>query len=109
MRIVLNILLGIGFSLLPILLSAKTLVLPKKDALVSRAKYLVAVNDTIPAQKQDDKKNKEQPKDAKQVGKNVEPEIKQVPKARRQVKPTIIKPSIKVKPIKIVRPKIKKP
>lgn len=34
------------------------------------------------------------------------PEIKEVPKSRRQLKPAAVKPN--VKPIKIVRPKIKK-
>lgn len=34
------------------------------------------------------------------------PEIKEVPKARRQLKPAAVKP--KVKPVKIIRPKIKK-
>jgi hypothetical protein len=39
------------------------------------------------------------------------PEIKQVPKARRQVKPAVVKPNVKmkVKPIKIIRPKFKRP
>lgn len=35
--------------------------------------------------------------------------IKVVPKSRRQVKPTVVKPKIKAKPVKIIRPKIKKP
>jgi len=35
--------------------------------------------------------------------------IKVVPKSRRQVKPTVVKPKIKGKPVKIIRPKIKKP
>ncbi|TCD01594.1 hypothetical protein [Pedobacter psychroterrae] len=34
------------------------------------------------------------------------PEIKQVPKARKQLKPAAVKP--KVKPVRIVKPKIKK-
>lgn len=34
------------------------------------------------------------------------PEIKEVPKSRKQLKPAVVKP--KVKPVKIVRPKIKK-
>ena len=107
MRILLAILLCIG--LLPISLSAKKVGI-LKDVPVN-SKHLIAVNDSIPYQKQDDKKekNKESKQDTKQVGKDVEPEIKQVPKARRQAKPTVIKPVIKVKPIKIVRPKIKKP
>ncbi|MNU10414.1 hypothetical protein D3C72_2575460 [compost metagenome] len=36
-------------------------------------------------------------------------DIKAVPKSRRQVKPTVVKSKVKVKPIKITRPKIKKP
>ena len=35
------------------------------------------------------------------------PEIKQVPKARKQLKPAAVKP--KVKAVRIVKPKIKKP
>ncbi|MEJ5961582.1 hypothetical protein [Pedobacter immunditicola] len=35
--------------------------------------------------------------------------IKVVPKSRRQVKPTVVKPKVKVKPVKIIRPKIKRP
>lgn len=35
--------------------------------------------------------------------------IKEIPKAKKQVKPIAVKPNIKVKPIKIVKPKIKKP
>ncbi|HMI05379.1 MAG TPA: hypothetical protein VK541_23015 [Pedobacter sp.] len=34
------------------------------------------------------------------------PEIKQVPKARKQLKPAAVKP--KVKPVRIIKPKIKK-
>ncbi|WP_175636370.1 hypothetical protein [Pedobacter ghigonis] len=35
--------------------------------------------------------------------------IKEVPKARRQLKPMAVKPNVKVKPIKIIKPKIKRP
>jgi len=35
--------------------------------------------------------------------------IKEVPKSRKQVKPTVVKPKTKGKPVKINRPKIKKP
>jgi hypothetical protein len=35
--------------------------------------------------------------------------IKVVPKSRRQVKPTVVKAKVKVKPIKIIRPKMKRP
>ena len=52
-----------------------------------------------------DKKDKEKTVDQKPA----KPEIKQVPKSKRQVKPIAVKPNIKVKPIKIIKPKIKKP
>jgi hypothetical protein len=35
--------------------------------------------------------------------------IKEVPKAKRQLKPMAVKPNIQVKPIKIIKPKIKRP
>ncbi|MBO9674130.1 MAG: hypothetical protein J7577_11840 [Sphingobacteriaceae bacterium] len=38
-----------------------------------------------------------------------EPIIKEVPKAKRQVKPMMVKPNVKIKPIKIIKPRIKKP
>ncbi|PST82853.1 hypothetical protein C7T94_09450 [Pedobacter yulinensis] len=37
------------------------------------------------------------------------PEIKQVPQSRKQPKPTVVKPKIKIKPIKVNKPKIRKP
>jgi len=55
---------------------------------------------------QDEKTLKKQDRKKKD---NLEVDIKQVPKAKRQVKPVALKPNIKVKPIKIMRPKIKKP
>jgi len=68
--------------------------------------------DSIPAGLQDNQqqKGKKKPDDKKPEVQEPEakPEIKQVPKARRQLKPTVVKPVIK-KPIKIIRPKIKKP
>jgi hypothetical protein len=36
-------------------------------------------------------------------------QIKEVPKAKRQLKPMAVKPHVKVKPIKIIKPKIKRP
>ncbi|WP_256010577.1 hypothetical protein [Desertivirga xinjiangensis] len=55
--------------------------------------------------KKTQKKDKQEPKaDAKK------PDIKEVPKARRQSRPKVVtKPDVKVKPVKISRPKIKKP
>jgi len=55
--------------------------------------------------KQDKEKKDKQPKNQK-----AEPtEIKAVPKAKKQLKPMAIKPNIKVKPIKMIKPKIKRP
>lgn len=55
--------------------------------------------------KQDKEKKDKQPENQKP-----EPlQIKEVPKAKRQVKPMAVKPNVKVKPIKIIKPKIKRP
>ena len=55
--------------------------------------------------KQDKAKKDKQPENQKP-----EPlQIKEVPKAKRQVKPMAVKPNVKVKPIKIIKPKIKRP
>jgi hypothetical protein len=72
------------------------------------AVVLLADSNYIPPQTdlQDKKSLKKQDKPNKA---EIEVEIKQVPKAKRQLKPAAIKPTIKVKPIKIIRPKIKKP
>jgi len=57
--------------------------------------------------KQDNKKaEKKQQPEQPQI-KDVQ--IKEVPKARRQLKPMAVKPNVKVKPIKIIKPKIKRP
>jgi len=64
--------------------------------------------------KQDDKKEVDE-KASKQKKEVEKPsvsktEIKEVPKARKQSRPAVVaKPNIKVKPVKINRPKIKKP
>lgn len=65
--------------------------------------HLVVLTDTVKVQPQDKKKeqSKEKP--------DHKPNIKEVPKARKQSRPTVVKPIIKVKPIKIIRPNIKKP
>ena len=55
--------------------------------------------------KQDKEKKDKQPENQKP-----EPlQIKEVPKAKKQVKPMAVKPNVKVKPIKIIKPKIKRP
>jgi len=59
--------------------------------------------------KQDDKKQ-DPKKTVKEKTDEVKPEIKEVPRARKQQRPSIVlKPNVKVKPIKIIRPKIKRP
>jgi hypothetical protein len=70
---------------------------------------IVILTDTVKTQKQNDKEEikKEDPKDKQPENK---PTIIKVPKARKQERPQIIvKPIIKIKPIKIIRPNIKKP
>jgi hypothetical protein len=37
------------------------------------------------------------------------PDIREIPKAKKQSRPVIVKPNIKGKPIKVIRPKIKRP
>lgn len=64
--------------------------------------------------KQDDKKqiDEKASKQKKEVEKPEvsKSEIKEVPKARKQSRPAVVaKPNIKIKPIKINRPKVKKP
>jgi hypothetical protein len=68
--------------------------------------------------KQDDKKQDQKKTDNKQSDKKGKtqkadqdkPEIKEVPKSKKQSRPKVVsKPMVKVKPIKIIRPKIKKP
>lgn len=55
--------------------------------------------------KQDKEKKDKQPENQK-----TEPlQIKEVPKAKKQLKPMAVKPNVKVKPIKIIKPKIKRP
>lgn len=70
---------------------------------------IVNFADTVKYQKQADKEEikKEKPQDKQQPDK---PVIKEVPKARKKTRPQVVaKPIIKIKPIKIIRPKIKKP
>ncbi|ARS38225.1 hypothetical protein CA265_00380 [Sphingobacteriaceae bacterium GW460-11-11-14-LB5] len=55
--------------------------------------------------KQDKGKKDKQPENQKP-----EPlQIKEVPKAKKQLKPMAVRPNVKVKPIKIIKPKIKRP
>jgi hypothetical protein len=68
-----------------------------------------------PVLNQQEKKQEEKQQDSRKSGKNEKPDpdkpdIKEVPKARKQSRPeVVVKPNIKVKPIKIIRPKIRRP
>ena len=63
-----------------------------------------------PQEEQVIKKQDKEKKDKQPENQKPEPlQIKEVPKAKRQVKPMAIKPNVRVKPIKIIKPKIKRP
>lgn len=81
----------------------------------SLTKNFICLSDTTRYQRQDEKKdrrketsdNKEKPNNKQEPSK---PDIPEVPKARKQSRPPVVaKPNIKVKPIKVIRPKIKRP
>lgn len=59
-----------------------------------------------------DKKKQDKKNDTKKDNgdqKPDQPEVKEVPKSRKQERPTVVpKPNAKVKPVKVNRPKIKK-
>lgn len=60
--------------------------------------------------KQDDKKGDRKKSDKKDKPDHPKEDIPEVPKARKQSRPEVVpKPNVKVKPIKVIRPKIKKP
>lgn len=66
------------------------------------------LTDTVRQQQQDEKKDKSKEKqDLKQQPEK--PDIREVPKARKQSRPPVVKPNIKAKPVKVIRPKIKRP
>lgn len=70
----------------------------------------IALAVSNPKEEQVIKKQDKEKKDKKPENQKPEPlQIKEVPKAKRQVKPMAVKPNVKVKPIKIIKPKIKRP
>ncbi|WP_426327649.1 hypothetical protein [Pedobacter sp. R-06] len=70
----------------------------------------IALTVPKPQEEQAVKKQNKEKKDQKPENQKPEPlQIKEVPKAKRQVKPMAVKPNVKVKPIKIIKPKIKRP
>lgn len=99
--------------LFPFLLRASTsMPNPGSEHLIISPVHHAANNlslDVTEMQQRQDKKKQTSKKEAKDIdNKQVEP-IKQVPKSRKQLKPAVVKPTVKVKPIKVIRPKIKKP
>ena len=78
-----------------------------KAATSSLREGFIFPTDTAKHQQQDKKKDKGEKKPNQKPDK---PDIKKVPKARKQTRPiVVVKPKIKVRPIKIIRPKIKRP
>lgn len=89
-----------------------TMLYPDVRANISMNKGLA---DTVKYQRQDERKdkgkersdNKEKPEKKQAPDKQ---DIISVPKARKQSRPRVIsKPNIKAKPVKVIRPKIKRP
>lgn len=90
--------------------------LPVKKEAIAIAHVLqnkvVLLTDTNRFQRQDEKKEKKEKSDEKTANKQEpnKPEIREVPKARKQSRPpVVVKPNIKVKTIKVIRPNIKRP
>jgi|GEM_PF-5995266 len=65
----------------------------------------IIITDTIPLQKQDVPVDKKEPPGQQNVAKGKP--IKEVPKAKNQAKPKMVAaPKVKMKPVKIIKPKI---
>lgn len=69
--------------------------------------YSLPIDRIKPQQEKQDEKDGKAKSTAKAQEKK--PEITTVPKARKQIRPTVVKPKVIVKPIKVIKPKIKKP
>lgn len=67
---------------------------------------VLSIDSIIPQQEKREDKN---PKANTTKTQEKKPEITTVPKARKQTRPTVVKPKVIVKPIKVIKPKIKKP
>ncbi|WP_316767514.1 hypothetical protein [Pedobacter frigiditerrae] len=68
--------------------------------------FALTIDSIKPQQEKQDEKN---PKTNTTKTQDKKPEIATVPKARKQNRPTVVKPKVIVKPIKVIKPKIKKP
>jgi hypothetical protein len=66
--------------------------------------YDKELRDSLSPQRQEKKKSEDKGKPEQNV-----PDIREIPKAKKQSRPVIVKPNIKGKPIKVIRPKIKRP
>jgi hypothetical protein len=66
--------------------------------------YDKEVRDSLSRQQQEKKKSEDKGKPEQNI-----PDIREIPKAKKQSRPVIVKPNIKGKPIKVIRPKIKRP
>lgn len=70
----------------------------------------IALTVSNPQEEQVLKKQDKEKKDKQPENQKPEPlQIKEVPKAKKQLKPMAVRPNVKVKPIKIIKPKIKRP
>lgn len=74
----------------------------------------ILLTNTANYQQQDEKNNKDKKKPKTEKGdikqEPNKPDIREVPKARKQSRPpVVVKPNIKAKPIKVIRPNIKRP
>ena len=86
-------------TVLPFMLFAKPLDKVAARSLSSTAIWEIALVDSVPVSKKPGDKG-DKKKDNKQ------PEVKEVPKSRRQIKPSVVKPGVKVKPVRIPKPKV---
>jgi hypothetical protein len=68
--------------------------------------FALSIEGIKPQQQKQDEKN---PKINTTKAQEKKPAITTIPKARKQTRPTIVKPKVIVKPIKVIKPKIKKP
>lgn len=75
-------------------------------AIVSTAK----AQKTVAREENGKTKTTEKPEiTVQQVGPEQKANVKQIPKAKNQPKPVAIKPKVNIKPVKITKPKIKRP
>ncbi|NLR66812.1 hypothetical protein HGH92_21060 [Chitinophaga varians] len=97
------------FILASLLMSAMTWLQPQKGygyGHVSTADHMDPLTDSIPPARTPADKPVEKPADASVLPEVKLPEIKEVPKSRRGIKPMAIPSPLPVQPIRIIKPKI---